>query len=72
MQESGLVALVSEAIMNSSTSCFIVENRLLIKTQNKGSRVGVMVGAELFDNSIEVERYDNRMIKLIMVIGKKI
>ena len=34
--------------------------------------VGVMMKADLVDNVIEVERYDDRMMKIRMVVGKHI
>ena len=39
---------------------------------DKLNGVGIMMKAELADNVIEVERYDDRLMKIRMVVGKKI
>ena len=40
--------------------------------QEKKNGVGILMRAELTDSVIEVHRYDDRMMRIKMVIGKKI
>ena len=40
--------------------------------QVKKNGVGVLIIADLTDNVIEVHRYDDRMVRMKLVIGQKI